>query len=120
MKDRGISARTYLIGVFPENFFFECNLYQQAIFNVIANAVKFNKRHGSVQIYLSYNQVANAFETVVEDTGIGIPPEQQKNLFAVFRDKIGGSNKHKLDSTSGVGVGLTNAKIICEALDGYI
>lgn len=53
----------------------------------------------------------------VEDTGIGIKRKDLKKLFELFQKT--GSNLHMSDHT-GVGIGLTLCKKVCEELGGII
>ena len=54
----------------------------------------------------------------VSDTGIGIEDDKKKHLFSVFRSIVNQIDEKR--NTSGVGIGLTNAKILCEGLNGNI
>jgi chemotaxis family two-component system sensor kinase Cph1 len=82
--------------------------------NLIANALKYNdKPHKLVEIGVLYNAGGPLF--YVRDNGIGIAPEFQETIFAIFRrlhppERFGG----------GTGAGLTITRKILERHDGRI
>jgi signal transduction histidine kinase len=68
--------------------------------NLIANAVKFTPEGGRVQVRARATLESVVLE--VEDTGIGIPPEDRERIFEPFRQGSGGDEK----GFGGVGLGL--------------
>lgn len=86
-----------------------------AIQNLIDNAVNYTKK-GHIKVSLSFNKNKKEFLVSVEDTGIGIPKEQQKRLFVKF---FRASNAQRLN-TEGSGLGLFIAKNVIEAHKGKI
>jgi len=69
------------------------NYVDKMAYNLLSNAFKYTMRKRSVLMRVKLDEGQLVFE--VEDTGIGIPPEKQANLFtrfnqsAVSRDSIG-------------------------------
>lgn len=82
---------------------------RRVLTNLINNAIKFTDR-GHVEVRLSQNSEWTKIE--VEDTGVGIPPEQQKQVFERFRQ---GKNRR-----SGHGLGLHLCRQIIQAHRGKI
>ncbi|WP_261904061.1 ATP-binding protein [Vibrio fortis] len=85
----------------------------QILFNLVGNAIKFTER-GEVNIGIHYQQ--SAFHISVEDTGIGMNPQQLASLFSPFV---------QADSTitrrfGGTGLGLAITKRLVELMDGRI
>lgn len=68
--------------------------------NLIANAVKFTPEGGKVIVRA--RRVTSGVDLVVEDTGIGIAPEDRAKIFEPFRQGQGGDEK----GYGGVGLGL--------------
>jgi len=68
--------------------------------NLIANAVKFTPEGGRVTVRA--RAIEKAVELSVEDTGIGIPPEDHEKIFEPFRQGEHGDEK----GFGGVGLGL--------------
>ncbi|TDE09002.1 hybrid sensor histidine kinase/response regulator [Dyadobacter psychrotolerans] len=101
----------YLIGDQVPDFIIGDSLrLRQILINMVGNAVKFTER-GDVLIKVTLDSESNDHLKLcfqIQDTGIGIPKSQQKNLFRAF---------HQLDSSvtrkyGGSGLGL----VICERL----
>jgi len=90
---------------------------QQILTNLLSNAIKFTE-NGSIDIGydLERRKVDNCILFWVKDTGIGILPEQQKNMFARFT-RIE-DNRKKI--YRGAGLGLSITKNLIEMLGGKI
>jgi len=82
--------------------------------NLISNALKFTPRSGRVFIRVS----ADGSDAVVEieDTGVGIPTDEQDRLFERFFR----SSTATEQAIPGTGLGLTIAKTIVERHEGSI
>jgi len=85
----------------------EKNLLPQAFFNLIHNAVRYNREGGSISVTMSENQI------IIEDTGIGIPPESIEQLFDPFYCV----DKSRSKKLGGNGLGLAITKNILDAHD---
>ena len=82
--------------------------------NIISNAIKYVDKNGKIIITLDDSQ--NEVIIKVCDNGVGIPPEEKKNIFQEF---FRASNiKHK--GYEGVGLGLTVVKQIITKHQGNI
>lgn len=82
--------------------------------NLISNAIKYNNPGGSVDLTISEADGKTIIE--IEDTGIGISPEDQLNLFKDFvRIKT-----QKTRNITGSGLGLSIVKKIVEMNNGEI
>ena len=91
---------------------------RQILINLIGNAIKFTQKGDIVikadQESIKDNSVCVKFS--VEDTGIGIPPDRQQNLFSPFSQI---DNTHQ-ERNEGSGLGLAISKQLCELMDGQI
>ena len=91
----------------------EEKLIKHVVRNVIDNSIKYTPT-GSVTVNLS--EEGNVARIVVEDTGIGITPEDMANLFTE-----GGRGKNSIKvNVHSTGYGLYIAKQIVEAHGGHI
>jgi len=88
---------------------------KQVLYNYLSNAIKFTPEDGRIIIRaLSYGD--EFFRLEVEDTGVGIPPDQIEKLFTEFQQLDASmSKKHQ-----GTGLGLALTKKIVEAQGGRV
>jgi signal transduction histidine kinase len=82
--------------------------------NLIGNAIKFTPEGGTILVRLT--QKEDAVLLVVEDTGIGIAPEKQEQIFDRFY-QVDGSTKRRY---GGVGLGLALVKELVETYGGHV
>ena len=87
----------------------------QVLLNFLSNAVKYNEPGGTVTVD-SHETDDGYLHISVIDTGIGIPPELQTDIFKPF-ERLGVETKKTIE---GVGIGLTVAKLIVEGMNGRI
>ena len=93
---------------------------QQIVVNLCSNALKFTER-GGVTIYASYadNALSQSVKNVcliIEDTGIGIPPDKLETIFHKFVQADSSINR----KYGGTGLGLAITKTLAEIMDGTI
>jgi len=92
---------------------------EQALFNLVSNAMKFTASGGSIRLTLRIEEVRGTRYAVVgvEDTGIGIPPDQLERIFERnYRyDRPGSEN-----GPTGNGLGLAICREIVIASGGTI
>jgi signal transduction histidine kinase len=87
-------------------------LLQQALRNLVDNAINFNQQGGEVWIRYKMDDGQIIFE--VEDTGIGISPVDQQRLF----EKFYRVESREKDKQAGTGLGLAIVKSIAERHGG--
>lgn len=90
----------------------------QIIVNLLSNAIKFtNKGHISINVHLlDSNEEQVGIQIVVADTGIGIAPEKQKNIFERFQQAEAETTRR----FGGTGLGLAIVKQLVELQKGKI
>ena len=88
---------------------------KQILFNLIGNALKFTYK-GKITLGLEYDTLSGILSVSVQDTGIGIKPEDLAKLFQFFGQVSSSKNINK----SGMGLGLTISKMIIQQLGGEI
>ena len=91
---------------------------KQIILNLLSNAIKFTDK-GSVSIVARYISSANDFTKIqitVNDTGIGITPEQQALIFEEFTQADTSTTRRY----GGTGLGLTIVKRLTELQGGEV
>ncbi|MDF1645434.1 MAG: ATP-binding protein [Legionellaceae bacterium] len=91
---------------------------KQIINNLISNAIKFTEQ-GHVLVRTNVHEVTEQNYTIclsVTDTGIGIAPDEQSNLFHPFHQ----AGKSTMRSYGGAGLGLVICKQLTEHMKGRI
>ncbi|MEJ5166067.1 MAG: FAD-dependent oxidoreductase, partial [Thermoanaerobaculia bacterium] len=88
---------------------------KEAFKNIVENAIKYTPEKGEVLIYTSFSKNQKEINIYVEDTGPGIPQEEQEKIFEPFHR----SKKTKAIS-SGTGLGLPLTKEIIKLHNGKI
>ena len=97
----------------PLNVRLDRQAFHLILSNVLSNAVKYSEG-GTVNLNLNRE---NAFATIViEDTGIGIPPDEIPDL---FREFVRASNARQ-SGIEGTGIGLVIVKELTERFNGEI
>jgi light-regulated signal transduction histidine kinase (bacteriophytochrome) len=81
--------------------------------NLLANAIKFMGNNNQGQIRIGCDKNGDYYNFYVEDTGIGIQEEYQKQIFKIFR-------RLEAVEVEGSGVGLAMVKKIVELHKGKI
>ena len=89
----------------------------QIVINLVNNAIKFTER-GGIRLKAEHRQAGESrrLEISVEDTGIGIRPEDQKKLFGAFTQVDNSANRRY----EGTGLGLHLSRKLAHALGGNI
>lgn len=98
--------RRIQIALPAENFFIlgDRNKLYEMFYNLISNAIRYNKDGGSVKVVYEKNAV------IVEDSGMGIAEEHLPHIFERFYR----ADKSRSKETGGTGLGLAIVKHIAE------
>jgi signal transduction histidine kinase len=88
--------------------------FERILFNLLSNAIKFTSSGGTITVRAKYS--TSSMELSIEDTGIGIPESEIRNLFKKFRQVEGSSTRR----FSGTGLGLAMVKEFTEILGGTV
>ena len=91
---------------------------KQILINLINNAIKFTEE-GHVTINVKLNQQQNNIATIsanIIDTGIGLSPSEQRNLFRAFRQADVSTTRR----FGGTGLGLIISQKLVEKMGGTI
>jgi PAS domain S-box-containing protein len=113
-KQKQISLGVELPKDLPHAIEADPALLQQALYNLVENALKYTPDGGVVTIHLETDSSALIF--AVEDSGIGIPSSDLPRLFEKF---YRGTNREAL-AKRGTGLGLAIVKSIAERHGGKV
>jgi signal transduction histidine kinase/CheY-like chemotaxis protein/HAMP domain-containing protein len=124
---KGLDLRTTIDPACPKTIVTDPQRLQQVLKNLLANAFKFTER-GGVDLRIrpaidrsefgvpSLLRAAAVVAFEVEDTGIGIPRDQQLLVFEAFQQVDGGAARRY----GGTGLGLSISREIARLLGGEI
>lgn len=87
-------------------------LLQRLVFNIVENAIKYNKPGGKVEI--SAKEDADSVRIFIADTGLGISDSDKERIFDLF---------YQIDSSrgqEGFGIGLSLSKTIADMVGAKI
>jgi len=90
------------------------NRFLQILNNILSNAVKFTPEKGKIEIKAKHKVIGSKVEVLVsvQDNGMGIPRDKQRDLFKPFSRA---TNKEK-----GTGLGLFISKQLAQKMGGDI
>ncbi len=86
---------------------------KQVIVNLLSNAIKYNRAQGTVEVVCSCTP--ERIRINIRDSGEGISPEMQKQLFQPF-NRLGKESS----TVEGTGIGLVVTKLLIEQMGGRI
>lgn len=104
----------------PHALMLDRSRLRQVVVNLLGNAIKFTER-GSVNLRLRWafhpaNRSTGTLEIEVADTGVGIPPEKQREIFQPFVQV----DPQRSGERQGSGLGLSIVERITQRLGGTI
>lgn len=117
-KEKNIELSSDINNNVPDNVIGDPFRLKQVISNLIGNAIKFTYE-GKIILSAALDKKHNGSFTLlfsIEDTGIGIPKEKLKDIFASF-SQADGSTTRKF---GGTGLGITISKQLVELMGGEI
>jgi signal transduction histidine kinase len=91
---------------------------RQILVNLVGNAIKFTSSGGVMLLVQSESQEGEhvVVRFTVKDSGIGIPPDRQKDIFSAFTQADSSTTR----KYGGTGLGLTISRRLAELLGGKI
>ena len=87
---------------------------KEVLINLIGNAVKYNKKGGSIYINAYRYPEEKSFVFEIHDTGYGIPKDRQGKIF----EKFFRAGTKGTEETIGTGLGLFITRILVEKMGG--
>ncbi len=111
---KGLELRCEVLPGTPGEIETDPQRLEQVLRNFLSNAVKFTERG---EVSLAVGRASDGrLSFAVRDTGVGIPPEQQKLIFEAFRQADGTISR----KYGGTGLGLSISRELAGLLGGEI
>ena len=116
----GVKEKSLNFSIFYEregkkDFFADKLRIAQVLTNILSNAIKFTKKGGSVELFVS-KQGNDFYRFEIKDTGIGLSELQVTKLFHSFTQADGSTTR----KYGGTGLGLAISKQLVELMGGKI
>ena len=116
--EKGIELACHIAPDVPETLLGDEGRLGQVLLNVMGNAVKFTA-HGEVVLRVTVGDVGRGTATLnfsVTDTGIGIPPAKQRQIFRAFTQADNSTTRR----FGGTGLGLAITLRLVELMGGKL
>lgn len=116
--EKGLRFSVALDAAVPPRLLLDWPHLRQIVLNLVANAIKFTEQ-GHVLVRLTQETAPDAslrLMLVVEDSGIGIPPEKLAHVFEPFAQADDAANRR----FEGSGLGLSISRQLAEAMGGRL
>lgn len=93
---------------------FDLYKMERIMLNLLSNALKFNKKEGTIEVFIK--EKGNDIEIIVKDEGIGIPKKEINSVFDRFKQVQNKESNTKVGS----GIGLSLVKSLVALHNGRI
>lgn len=113
--DKGLSLQVRYTFPLPARVMGDPTRTRQVLLNLLNNAVKFTER-GGIVLDIAHDQEADEFLFQVQDTGIGMCPEQVARVFEPFTQADSSTSRRY----GGTGLGLAIARQLTEIMGGRL
>lgn len=121
VKNKNQYFDIYIYSILSENIYCDGTRLNQILLNLLSNALKYTPEEGRIDVHVYQEESPLGKEYVrthfqVEDTGIGMSEEFQKNIFDTFTRE----DSETVQKTDGTGLGMAITKAIVDILKGTI
>ncbi|MEM9553941.1 MAG: ATP-binding protein [Acidobacteriota bacterium] len=113
---RGLSLEVDVTSEFPQRLVGDVNRLRQVLINLVSNAIKFTDR-GGIEVRVTHESLDTSgvrIRFTVQDSGIGIPPAVQDQLFEPFTQADNSTSRRY----GGTGLGLAICQRLVELMQG--
>ena len=103
MYNKGLNYNIYIDPKLPKEIKIQQTVLKRTLMNLINNAYKFTPAGGEVSLLIQYKEADKKVKISVNDTGIGIAPEKQEEIFKAFTQ----AEDDTKENYGGTGLGLS-------------
>ncbi len=117
-RSKAVELNWLVLSDVPETLCGDAGRIRQVLLNLLGNAVKFTDR-GTVSVVVGGTKTCDSpvdITFAVSDTGLGIAPDAQANIFEAFTQAAGSSSRR----FGGTGLGLAICRRMAEAMGGQV
>jgi signal transduction histidine kinase/ActR/RegA family two-component response regulator len=115
-REKHIDFRTFFDPLTPKKISSDAHRIKQIINNLLSNAIKFTPEKGQIDFFITYDKESDSITVMVKDTGPGISPERQKDIFSPFVQEKDTTSKEY----GGTGLGLSISRQLAVLLGGKL
>lgn len=116
-KKRGIDLKFYNLDMLPSEIILDPTRLRQILINIVDNAIKFTEQGKvTLKVEIDKNKTPHVLNFAVEDTGIGLSPEQSEKLFQSFAQADSSVSR----KYGGTGLGLVLSKKLAQLMGGDV
>jgi signal transduction histidine kinase len=116
MYNKGLTYNIYIDPALPKGIKTEQTILKRTLMNLLNNAYKFTPSGREVSLLVQYKPKDKKIKVSVTDTGIGIAPEKQEEIFQAFTQ----AEDDTKETYGGTGLGLTICAEYVDKLGGKL
>jgi len=116
MTDKNIHYVVSIDAETPESISIDAIKLKRVLINLIGNAYKFTPTDKVIRFQISYNKANKRIKFVVQDEGLGIPEDRQKEIFKAFEQAQEDTSIH----FGGTGLGLAISSKYVQDMGGML
>ena len=116
MYNKQITYNIFIDPALPKEIHIDTMMLKRVIMNLLNNAYKFTPTGGKVNLLVQYIPEKQKVKIAVNDTGIGIAPEKQTEIFKAFTQ----AEEQTKEQYGGTGLGLAICAEYVSSLGGKL
>ena len=116
MYNKHITYNIFIDPALPKEINIDTMMLKRVLMNLLNNAYKFTPRDGEINLIIQYLSEKKKIKITVNDTGIGIAPEKQTEIFKAFTQ----AEENTKEQYGGTGLGLAICAEYVSTLGGKL
>jgi len=116
MYNKNLTFNIYIDPSIPKEIKIKSILLKRVIMNLLNNAYKFTPSNKSIEFQVLYKEAEKKLKIIISDTGIGIAPQKQQEIFQAFKQ----AEEDTKEKYGGTGLGLSISSEYVSKLGGEL